>query len=146
MQPIEWRRPRRRQREVNIVPLVDVLMVLIFFFIMTMQFREERALNLQLPEIETAGSNVAVGMLRIALDEAGQVYLNEQEVGIAGLRGALETLAAAGQRERSILLSAHEEAPLRIITAIMDSCRQAGLENIRLQSRPGATEAEADEN
>lgn len=117
------------------MPLVDVLMVLIFFFIMTMQFREEHALNLRLPEIETAGSNVAVDMLRIALDADGRVFLNEQEVGLDGLQVALGAAGMSGRADRSILLSAHEDAPLRKITAIMDSCRKAGLENIRLQSR-----------
>ncbi len=46
---------RRRKAEINIVPLVDVLVVLIFFFLVSMQFRNLTLLNLTLPKIETAG-------------------------------------------------------------------------------------------
>jgi len=46
----------RRKPKIDIVPLVDVLMVLIIFFLVTMQFQDLRALNVKLPEIKTAGS------------------------------------------------------------------------------------------
>ena len=46
---------RRRKADINIVPLIDVLTVLIFFFLVSMQFREQLTLNLTLPQVETAG-------------------------------------------------------------------------------------------
>ena len=46
---------KRRKPRIDIVPLVDVLMVLIIFFLVTMQFQNLRALNVKLPEIESAG-------------------------------------------------------------------------------------------
>ncbi len=120
--------------EVNIVPLVDVLMVLIFFFMMTMQFREERVLNINLPKIETAGENRASEVLAIAVSEDGEYFLNNQRVSEDELERAL-TLQADLQRERPVLIVADENAALKQITRIIDLCRKANLDNFRLQSR-----------
>lgn len=125
---------RTRRTEVNIVPLVDVLMVLIFFFLMTMQFRDQKVLNLELPEIETAGSTEVRQDLRLVIDPEGKFFLNEQEVSGEQLRQGLE-LAGQSNPDRKVLLAAHEETPLRLITQVMDWARQANLNAIRIQSR-----------
>jgi len=125
---------KKRRAEINIVPLVDVLMVLIFFFLMTMQFRDQRVLNLELPEIETAGSSEARGDLRLIVDREGNFLLNEQPVDAEQLRAALR-VAGEADPDRKVLLAAHEETPLRIVTQVMDWSRQANLNAIRIQSR-----------
>jgi len=125
---------RRRRAEVNIVPLVDVLLVLIFFFVMTMQFRQPRVLNLELPEIETAGVNRDRDFLRLVIDPEGAFYLNEQPVNREELRTALQ-VAGRANPDQPVLLAAHEETPLRILTEVMDWSRAAGLDSLRIQSR-----------
>jgi len=125
---------KKRRAEINIVPLVDVLMVLIFFFLMTMQFRDQRVLNLELPEIETAGSSEARGDLRLIVDREGNFLLNEQPVDAEQLQAALR-VAGEADPDRKVLLAAHEETPLRIVTQVMDWSRQANLNAIRIQSR-----------
>lgn len=128
---------RRRRPEVNIVPLVDVLMVLIFFFLMTMQFRDQKVLNLELPDIETAGSSEVRNDLRLIVDPEGQFFLNEQPVEAGQLRTALR-LAGESNPDRRVLLAAHEDTPLKTVTQVMDWCRQANLNAIRIQSREAA--------
>ena len=58
------------------VPLIDVLMVLIIFFLVTMQFQELRALNVKLPKIESAGSNLVRNELIISIKAKGETYVN----------------------------------------------------------------------
>tara|TARA_R100000027_G_scaffold63666_3_gene56555 strand:+ start:8234 stop:8647 length:414 start_codon:yes stop_codon:yes gene_type:complete len=132
-------RTRKRRAEINIVPLVDVLMVLIFFFLMTMQFREPKVLNLELPSIETAGSSDSRGDLRLIVDDEGNYFLNEQEIDPAALQKALN-LAGNADPDRKVLLAVHEEAPVRLLTQVMDWARQANLNAIRIQSRDVSTE------
>ena len=67
---------KRRQPRIDIVPLVDVLMVLIIFFLVTMQFQNLRALNVKLPKIESAGSNLISNELVITIRNDGKSYLN----------------------------------------------------------------------
>ena len=129
--------PLRRKRKkpgINILPLLDVLTVILFFFLITMQFRQVRTLNLVLPEIQTAGSNQLVDKIIVSVDAAGQLLYNNTEVSETQLAATLKT-AGEMVNAQQILLLADEETPLRKITWIMDQCRVNGLEKIRIQSR-----------
>jgi biopolymer transport protein ExbD len=126
---------RRRQRPtINIVPLVDVLTVLLFFFLVTMQFRQVSALNILAPEIETAGKNKIDESIVIAVDKEGAVYLNDQSLDSDALGAALK-IAGELTPELPVLLLADEEAPLKHVTEVMDLCRKHQLNKIRLQAR-----------
>lgn len=127
---------KRRQRKpyVNIVPLVDVLTVLLFFFIVTMQFKQYKVLNITMPEIKTAGVNQVDDQIIIAIDESGEIFYN----GIAVTTKQLsESLVATNQVKAnfSVLIMADEETELKVITEVMDLCRNNQLNQIRLQSR-----------
>ena len=126
---------RRRQRPtINIVPLVDVLTVLLFFFLVTMQFRQVTALNITAPEIETAGKNKIDEQVILAVDAEGAFFLNDQRIEKEALDAALQ-VAGEVTPEIPVLLMADEEAPLKHVTEVMDLCRKNRLNKIRLQSR-----------
>ena len=126
-------RNRKRPR-IDIVPLVDVLMVLIVFFLVTMQFKNLRALNLRMPKIETAGSNQLSNEIILSLDRAGNYFLNNQPVSEEVLQDALRTASNLPKKPK-VLLVADEEAPLKTVTRLIDLCRENGLDDFRLQSR-----------
>lgn len=127
--------PKRRKRlEVNIIPLVDVLTVLLFFFLVTMEFRNISTLNITVPDIETAGQNEFREPMVIAIDKANAFFLNNEPVSEDELGTALE-IAGNLNEELTVLLVADEETPLRSVTRVMDLCRKNGLEKLRLQSR-----------
>ena len=126
---------RRRQRPtINIVPLVDVLTVLLFFFLVTMQFRQVTALNITAPEIETAGKNKIDEQVILAVDAEGAFFLNDQRLEKEALDAALR-VAGEVTPEIPVLLMADEEVPLKHVTEVMDLCRKNRLNKIRLQSR-----------
>ncbi len=125
---------QRRRPEINVVPLIDVLTILIFFFLMTMQYREVRTLNLVLPRIETAGKSELNRALTIGIDGAGNFSLDGRVIKREELQGLLRPLKPWAQ-DVSVLIMADEQTPLLEITYAMDQCRQVGLESIRLQSR-----------
>lgn len=127
-------RKRRRRLEVNIVPLVDVLTVLLFFFLVTMQFRNMSTLNITVPKIETAGQNEFSEPMIIAVDQEDQLFLNNEPVSREELEAAFR-VAGELNRDLTILLVADEETALRNVTLIMDLARKSGLEKLRLQSR-----------
>ena len=59
---------RRKRPELNLVPLIDVLVMLIFFAFVTMQFKSAATLNITLPKVETAGKNDFKGTVTIAME------------------------------------------------------------------------------
>jgi len=125
---------RRKRPGIDVVPLVDVLMVLIVFFLVTMQFKNLRALNLRMPKIETAGSNLISNEIILSVDRDGNYFLNNQPVTEEILQGALQTAATLPEKPK-ILLVADEEVALKNITRLIDLCRQNNLDDFRLQSR-----------
>lgn len=127
-------RRRRRQPSINIVPLVDVLTVLLFFFLVTMQFKQLSTLNITVPKIETAGENEIAEQIVIALSPEGEIYLNDRPVEKPELEAAME-IAGDLTPDLPILLIADEEVPLKHVTEVMDVCRSHQMNKIRLQSR-----------
>lgn len=127
---------KRRQRKlyVNIVPLVDVLTVLLFFFIVTMQFKQFKVLNITMPEIKTAGINQIDEQLLIAIDESGELFYNGISVTLKQLNEALIATSKM-KADPSVLIMADEATELKVITEIMDLCRNNQFNQIRLQSR-----------
>lgn len=126
---------RRRKPEINIVPLIDVLTTLIFFFLITMQFRTNQVLNIVAPKIETAGQNKMVEQLEIGVGtEEGEYYFNGARLGEAQLVAAIEAASRVDKRV-PVLLIADEKSYLKSVTFVMDNCRKHGLDTIRLQSR-----------
>ncbi len=67
---------RRRSTAINIVPLIDVLVVLLFFFLMTMQFREPRALDVTPPPMLSAGQGSAVERLVVEIAADGRLAID----------------------------------------------------------------------
>ena len=127
-------RRRRQMPSINIVPLVDVLTVLLFFFLVTMQFKQVSTLNITVPKIETAGENDIQERIIIAISPEGQIYLNDRPIEKFQLEAAIK-LAGELTPELPILLVADEDVSLKFVTEVMDVCRSNRMNTIRLQSR-----------
>lgn len=125
---------RRRKAEINIVPLVDVLVVLIFFFLVSMQFRNLNLMDLVLPQVETAGQGEYSERFEVTVDAEGIYYLQGQAVSAEALQ---QQLADIGRRQAGIpvLVYADENAKLQAVTQVMDWSRREGLERVRLVTR-----------
>jgi len=129
-----FRRRVRRRTEINIVPLIDVLIVLIFFFLMTMQFRNLNVLNITPPKMETAGKSGEVDQLVIGITTEGQFFLDNELVTEDEIVRAF-TQAALQEEKPNILVQADEDVPLKHVTFVMDESRKVELGKVRLQAR-----------
>ena len=128
-------RPKSRKKpRIDVVPLIDVLMVLIIFFLVTMQFRDLRALNIKLPKIDTAGSNLMSNELIVSISQEGGFFINSKKVDFEKLAQVLKATSLLPQKP-VILVVADENVPLRHVTQVVDLCRKNSLEDFRLQAR-----------
>ena len=98
-----------------------------------MQFQDLKALNLKLPEIKTAGSNLALDDLVLSIRKNGDFLLNGNAISETAL---IEILSASVKYSQSptLLISADEEAPLKFVTKAIDICRTNGVGDFRLHS------------
>lgn len=118
----------------NLLPLIDVLVVLIFFAFVTMQFRSAATLNITLPRVETAGKNEFKGTVTIGIDKEGTLSFNGEVATEAELERLLVEVRNIN-RDTPVLIRADEDTPLKTVTFVMDACRKAGLNKFSLQSR-----------
>lgn len=125
---------RRKRPEMNLVPLIDVLVMLIFFAFVTMQFKSAATLNITLPKVETAGKNEFKGTVTIAIDNKGQIAFNGKDIPDETLLGLLEQVKNI-DRDIPVLIKADETTQLKKLAFVMDACRKAGLNKFSLQSR-----------
>ena len=130
---------RRKRPELNLVPLIDVLVMLIFFAFVTMQFKSAATLNITLPKVETAGKNEFKGTVTISIDKDGSISFsttpsNNRVVTDAELLSLLEQVKSV-DRDIPVLIKADETTQLKKLAFVMDACRKTGLNKFSLQSR-----------
>lgn len=129
---------RRKRPEMNLVPLIDVLVMLIFFAFVTMQFRSVATMNLTLPKVETAGKSELKESITITITKEGEFTFQSgarsSQVSVEQLEGVVRDVSRLS-KDITVLIRSDENTPLRHITAAMDICRKNGLNKIRLQSR-----------
>lgn len=127
-------RKRRKRPELNLVPLIDVLVMLIFFAFVTMQFKSAATLNITLPRVETAGKNEFRGNVTIGIDKDGTLSFNGKPVADAQLVELLEQVKNIN-KDIPVLIRSDEKATLDRLTFVWDACRKVGLTKHSLQSR-----------
>lgn len=125
---------RRRRPEMNLVPLIDVLVMLVFFAFVTMQFRSITTMNLTLPKVETAGKSEIKDSLTISITKEGGVEVNGRTASFEILDQLVRELGRVS-KDITVVIRSDENTPLRYVTQAMDTCRKQGLNKIRLQSR-----------
>jgi len=125
---------RRKRPELNLVPLIDVLVMLIFFAFVTMQFKSAATLNITLPKVETAGKNEFKGMVEISIDNKGVVSFNNKNILDEDLVGLLERVHNV-DKDIPVLIKADETTQLKKLAFVMDACRKTGMNKFSLQSR-----------
>ena len=125
---------RRKRPELNLVPLIDVLVMLIFFAFVTMQFKSAATLNITLPKVETAGKNEFKGTVTIGIDKDGVVSFNGKPVTDDQLLALLEQVHNV-DKDIPVLIKADETTQLKKLAFVMDACRKTGLNKFSLQSR-----------
>ncbi|MCE2862468.1 MAG: hypothetical protein RLZZ221_1887 [Verrucomicrobiota bacterium] len=125
---------RRKRPEMNLVPLIDVLVMLIFFAFVSMQFKSAATLNITLPKVETAGKNEFRGSVTIGIAKDGAITFNGKPVSDAELPGVLAQVKNV-DKDIPVLIRSDEKATLERLTFVWDACRKAGLNKHHLQSR-----------
>ncbi|ACB77179.1 ExbD/TolR family protein [Opitutus terrae] len=128
------RQRRRRRPEMNLVPLIDVLVMLIFFAFVTMQFKSAATLNITLPKVETAGKNEFKGTVTIAINKESVISFNGKPVSDEELTALLQQVKSV-DKDIPVLIKADETTPLKRLAFVMDACRKTGLNKFSLQSR-----------
>jgi len=125
-------RPRfREEPEINLIPLIDVLLMALIFLLVTTSFSKEARLQLKLPEagVET---RVQPTSLRIAIDARGQYFINNRQLlnnSIDTLRVAMQQ-SAGGRKDPVVVIQADKMTPHEAVIRVMEAARQLGFTHL----------------
>jgi len=128
---------KRRAPSIIIVSLIDILAILLIFFIVTASFKkDDPQLKINLPE-SSAGASAPAAKEPIVLDvrDAENITLDNTKVTPENLASALRA-AVAAQPGRSLALRADRDAPFGVVVQVLDALREAGIENIPALTQP----------
>ena len=128
----EDERPRPK---LNIAPLIDVVFLLLVFFMLASSFIEPTSIDLSIPQ-PTEGAPSAVEPLVLDVTAAGDLTLNGLSVSLDQIGPEL-TGRVGNQLDRAVTVRAEATVPVQVLVSVMDRVRSSGLENIRLAT-PGA--------
>ena len=131
------RAPARPMSEINMTPLIDVMLVLLVIFMVAAPMLASR-LVLDLPQAEAPGAEAApAAVLNLALDAQGRLFIDEQAASPAELQARVKA-AAARQPDTEVLLRANAHVPYGRVAELMAQVQAGGLLRIGLATQAPA--------
>ncbi len=112
--------------------MVDVLTVLIFFFLLTMQFKEIYAVDITPPNMQSSDSAAKQKPDTIAIDKDGRCYFNAEETTFENLERKLRAIPDA--ENASLILLADKDTPLHFVTSAIDIVKLCKIKKLSLQT------------
>lgn len=131
-------KPRRSEDpEISLTPLIDVVFLLLIFFMVSTTFTRETQITVNLPEAKAEELDQERTIVDVVIDVEGRYYVNNQLLvnrQIDTLRSALEGVVKGGS-DATLLISADAQTPHQAVITAMDAARQAGILNVSLATR-----------
>ena len=130
---MNFRKGRAREEpEINLIPLIDILIVVLIFLFLTTTYSRYAELQINLPEAAAERANDKPQTLNIAVDAQGKYAINGVQTPYANTQGFAAALreAARGAREPVVAISADAAATHQSVVNVMESARLAGYNHI----------------
>lgn len=131
---MKFKRQIGQEVSVNLTPLIDVVFLLLIFFMVSTTFTRESRLQLRLPEASGEAPVTAEQILEIQIDQDGQYAVGGRvlsDTSLASLRKVLLSIAE-GDLERPLLVSADARAPHQAVVRVLDAAGQIGFAKLSL--------------
>lgn len=129
------RRKHRRaddSSEINVTPLLDIVFIMLIFFIVTASFAREFGLDVDRPtDDEPDEIEEEVDIIFIEISSTGTITVDGREVDMAAVRANVQNLLSADP-EAPVVINAHGDAESGILVRVVDQSRRAGTENISI--------------
>ena len=135
---MNFRSQRKEEPEINLTPLIDVVFLMLIFFMISTTFNRESELSIQLPEASVEPGEQRDETLELVINREGRYFIGESEVvnnELETLREALRAVAGEGAEERPLVISADAEAPYQAVIRAMDAAGQLGISAISLTTK-----------
>jgi len=130
-------RKKKRDVELNLTPLIDVVFLLLIFFMVSTSFIRETQIKLELPKADVEQLETDPEIIEISIDKEGRMFIN----GKALVNSNIDTLKRAIQpmltnnKSTPLIISADANTPYQSVIMAMDAASQLGIRNIKMATQ-----------
>ncbi len=121
------------EQEINITPMLDVVFIMLIFFIVTASFVKESGIEVDRPSAVTAVVKEK-GNILVAVTETGEIWINRRQVDPRAVRANIERLHAENP-QGSVVIQADKNSTTEMLIHVMDASRQAGVYNVSIAAQ-----------
>lgn len=121
---------------IDITPMLDVVFIMLIFFIVTATFVKESGIDVNKPDAATAVKQEKANIL-IAINANNEIYIDHRSVDVRRVRPIVERLHAENP-QGSVVIQADKESKMDIFVKVWDAAKEAGVKNIAIAAEPKA--------
>ncbi|WP_448548235.1 ExbD/TolR family protein [Thalassotalea fusca] len=119
--------------EINMTPMLDVVFILLIFFIVTASFVKEAGIEVNRPEAATAVKKERANIL-VAISDKGEIWINKRRVDVRAVQANIERLKAENP-QGTVVIQADKKATTDVLIKVMDSARAAGVFDVSIAAQ-----------
>ena len=120
---------RRSSQVPNITPLIDIVFLLLVFFMLTSHFVREESINIELPESQSAGSSTENRLLEVVLNQHGEIIYNKKKVSVVEFQSLLHE-ELLKRKDKVIKIRGDRSVEFGMAVNLIDLARKAGAQGI----------------
>lgn len=134
---------RREDPDVNLTPLIDVVFLLLIFFMVSTTFTQESEISIELPQASGEASKEEKRLIEISIDAQGRYFVNQQQLintQLATLKRAMQQ-QAGNVKAPKLIISADRRTPHEAVVKAMDAARQLGYLHLTFATQNASNES-----
>lgn len=122
----------KEETEINLTPMLDVVFIMLIFFIVTTSFVKEAGIEVNRPSAKTSQQKAEANIL-IAIKNNDEIWIDKRMVDIRAVRSNIERLKASNTQS-SVVVQSDKDARTGVLVKVMDQVRLAGITNISIST------------
>ena len=126
-------RKKEEESGIDLTPMLDVVFIMLIFFIVTTSFVKESGIDVSRPSAKTAQKKQRASIL-VAISQSGEIWIQKRRVDIRSVRANIERLHAESP-EGTVVIQADKRSETGLLVDVMDQVRLAGVESIAVSAR-----------
>ncbi|HHJ15201.1 MAG TPA: biopolymer transporter ExbD [Gammaproteobacteria bacterium] len=126
--------PADEEADINLAPMLDIVFIMLIFFVVTTSFVKESGIDINRPTAQTAERREH-GNILIAIAPNGEIWIDKRVVDIRSVRAVIERLMAQNP-EGGVIIQGDRAARIGLLVEVMDQVRKGGVSNVSIAATP----------
>jgi len=127
----KYKKTRKRFEEINVIPFIDIMLVLLVMVLTTATFIKQGIIPVDLPEAKTSEKEDVKNEVSVYVNAQGQMFLEKEEVGLE----ALEKKLAQVSKTQTVILRSDKESKFQDFVSVMDILKRLGHEQLYIVTK-----------